>query len=305
MRFQNKPWLVLALIAAATLIALYAIDAFRHRVVRSESDLIGLLPANNATVFYARVDLLRRTGLLKLLAGSHDPEYRAFVLATNFDYSKDLNSIAGSAAEDNVFLAATGRFDWAAIVSYVRQQGGACQDEACQIRGATPGTWIGIVEIQPDVIGVALGKQKTLVNNIHPGQLAMSQPLPGDPVWVSVAPSLLKNPAALPPALRMFALALQPASSALLALGAAPGGSSAAFELKLNADCPSAVTADTIRKQLDIDTKLLNLELAHEHEKANPADLTGLLVSGAFKMNGKEVRGTWPISKQLLATLQQ
>ncbi len=303
MRLHNKPWLVLALIAAGTFAALYAINRYQHRIVGSEKDLLGLLPADNATIFYARLDLLRRAGLLKLLAGSHDPEYHAFVLATNFDYSKDLDAIAGSVKPDGIFLAVKGRFDWTSIADYVKQQGGECTNQVCRLPTRSGGKWIGTVRIQPDVLAIAVGQDKRLAAEIHPGHLSMPQPLPSDPVWLSLAPELLKNPVALPLPLRIFAISLQSANSAIIAL-APSAGASAAFDIKLTADCPSAVTADTIRKQLEIDTNLLKLELAHEHEKANPADLTGLLTSGTFETSGKQVHGAWRVTPELLRTLQ-
>jgi hypothetical protein len=74
--------------------------------------------------------------------------------------------------------------------------------------------------------------------------------------------------------------------------------------IDLSAQCSSAVAADTVRKQLEIETKMLKLELAHEHAQPNPADLTGLLTSGTFDVSGREVRGEWPVKKELLNALQ-
>lgn len=308
MRLQNKPWLVLALVAAGTLIALYAVDRFQHRFVRSGPDLIRLLPGGDATVFYAQVDVLRRAGMLTLLADSksaQDADYRSFIRATHFDYSKDVDALAGSAAGDRMLLAVKGRFDWFRIRTYVQQQGGACSPDACALRGSGNGDWIGLVRIQPDVLGVSLGRRPNLTNAIHPGQQAVAPPLPTESVWVKLAPSILRNPVSLPVALRIFAIAVQSVDSVVIGLAAAPAASTDAFEIKLDAQCPSAATADTIRNQLQIETKMLKMELAHEHEQASPADLTGLLTSGTFFTSEKEVKGEWPVRKELLKTLQQ
>jgi hypothetical protein len=282
-------------------------DRFQHRFVRSGQDLIGLLPGGDATVFYAQVDKLRRAGMLTLLADSkapQDAEYRSFVHATHFDYSKDVNAIAGSATAERVLLAVKGRFDWFRIRMYAQQQGGACTADNCQLRASKSGDWIGITRIQPDVIGIALGKGRSLSGAIHPGQQAIAQPLPPEPVWVELAPSLLKNAGTLPAALRIFAVSVQSADSVVISLAAAPAGSSDAFEIKLDAQCPSAATADAIRNQLEIETKMLKLELTREQERPNPADLTGLLTSGTFGTNGKEATGEWPVHKELLKALQ-
>lgn len=308
MRLRNKPWLVLALIAAGTLFALYAVDRFQHRFVHSGPDLIRLLPGGDATIFYAQLDVLRRAGMLTLLAGSksaEDAEYRSFVRATQFDYSKDVDVIAGSVAGDRVLLAVKGRFDWFRIRTYVQQQGGSCSPETCALRGSASGDWIGLTRIQPDVLGVSLGRRPTLSSAIHPGQQAITPPLPTELIWVKVAPSVLKSPGSLPVALRIFAIAVQSADAVMIGLAAPPPGSADAFEIRLDAQCPLPTTADTIRNQLQIETKMLKLELAHEHQQANPADLTGLLTAGTFSTNGREARGVWPVRKELLKTLQQ
>ncbi|MBV8897206.1 MAG: hypothetical protein JO051_11890 [Acidobacteriaceae bacterium] len=308
MHLRNKPWLALALIAGGTLIALYAVDRFQHRFVHTGADLIRLLPGGDATIFYAQVDALRHAGMLGLLADSksaQDAEYRSFVRATQFDYSKDVDAVAGSVANDRVLLAIKGRFDWFRIRTYVLQQGGACTPQTCALRGTRDGDWIGITRIQPDVLGVSLGPRPGFSSAIHPGQQAMAQPLPTEPAWVKLAPSVLKNPGSLPLALRIFAISVQPADSIVIGLAGATPGSADAFEINLYAQCPSASTADTIRNQLQIETKMLKLELAHENQQPSPADLTGLLTAGTFSTNGKEVTGEWPVRKELLKTLQQ
>jgi hypothetical protein len=308
LRLRTKPWLVFALLAAGTLIFLYAIDRYQHRFVRSGPDLLRLLPGDDASVFYAQMQMLRSSGMLALLAGSktrQEAEYRSFVRATHFDYSKDVDVIAGSVKDDGVRIAIKGRFDWARIRDYVRQQGGSCAADSCHLASGKGETWIGIVRIQPDVLGIALGRSKSLSAAIHPGQQAMAPPLPAEPVWMKAAPGLLHNPAEMPVALRIFAISVQPANLVVVALGAPPPGSPDAFEIKLYAQCPLPTTADTIKSQLQIETKMLKLELAHEHEQPNPADLTGLLTSGTFETNGKEITGEWPVRKELLKTLQQ
>jgi len=245
--------------------------------------------------------------MLNVLAGSktaQETDYQAFVRATHFDYLKDIDAVAGSTFNNDLFLAVKGRFDWGRIGNYVREQGGSCAADNCQLPGSGSGAWIATVRIQPDVLGIAFGNDKTLSHAIHPGQQAIAPPLPSEPVWIRLAPSLLKNPAALPVALRIFLISMQSANAVTIAAAAAPSASPDAFEIKLDAQCPSAATADTIRQQLQIDTKMLKLELAHEHQEPNPADLTGLLTSGNFATNGNVVTGVWPVSKALLKTLQ-
>lgn len=288
------------------MLVLYAIDRFQHRFVRSDEDLLVLLPDGDSTIFFARVDLLRRAGMLRLITdgGATDPEYQAFVGATRFDYARDVDALAGSVNERGTFLAARGRFNWPRIETYVRGQGGVCRAATCALQSRNSGTSISLVRVQPDVIGVALGNQKSLDVGIRPGQQAAPQPFPVQPVWMKLAPHLLKNPTSVPAALRIFLISLQPANSVMLALSGAPNDRGNAFQIELSARCSSAVAADTVRKQLEIQTKMLKLELAREHQQPNPADLTGLLTSGTFDTSGIEVRGIWPVRKELLRSLQ-
>jgi hypothetical protein len=308
LRLQKNPWAVLALIAAGTLICLYALDRYQHRFVQSTKDLIELLPRSNATVFYAEVNTLRRAGILSLLTGSNRPteaEYASFVQTTHFDYSRDLDAVAGAVSGDNVLLALQGRFDWVRIRTYVQQQGGTCTNDSCCLPAQRTGNYVNLIRIQPDVIGVALQKHESLRAPIYPRQQHLIRALPPEPVWIGISPALLKNPASLPVALRIFAISLQPADSVLIALGPTPADSAGAFEIRLRAQCPSAASAETVKSQFEIETKMLKLELSHEHEQPNPADLTGLMTSGTFATNGNELTGKWLVRKELLKTLQQ
>jgi hypothetical protein len=115
---------------------------------------------------------------------------------------------------------------------------------------------------------------------------------------------LLKNPVEMPLPLRIFAITLQSAESVVISLGAAEQSGQAAFEIRLDALCPNRVTADTIRNQLELQTKLLRLELTRERQKPSPADLTGLLTSGSFQVVDQRVVGRWPVRNELLRTLQ-
>jgi hypothetical protein len=297
--------LLLLLIGIAAVFG--GIDWYQHRFVRSDTDLLKLLPGDDATVFFARVGLLRRAGMLGLVRNTgerRDSDYEAFVRETGFDYWKNLDAAAGSIQENAALMVARGRFDWDRIRVYVRRQGGVCANDHCELPSSSAGKWIGIVRIQRDVLGVALGNQRALTAQIHPGQKALAGALSAYPVWVKIAPHLVRDPASVPAALRIFLISLQPAASVVIALGPARDENKNAFDIELSALCNSAVAADTVRKQLEIQTNMLKLELAREHQKPNPADLTGLLTAGVFDTSGKEVRGEWPVTKELLKTLQ-
>jgi hypothetical protein len=303
---RTKNWLPLAVLLIGTLAVFAALDWYQHRFVRCATDLWTLIRGGDATVFDARVELVRRAGMLDIVRGTTghaDPDYTRFVHETEFDYWKDLDAVAGSVSNGVTLLVVKGRFNWDRIRSYVQRQGGECEGNGCQLRGSGSGKWISTVRIQRNVLGIALGSSKSLSNEIHPGQRAITGELPAHSVWVRLAPSLVKDPFSVPVALRIFLISLQPAQSVMVALGPATAANDA-FEIELRAECKSVVAAETVRKQLEIQTRMLQIELAREHAESNPADLTGLLTAGRFDTSGKQVRGEWPVKRQLLAALK-
>lgn len=86
-----------AAIAIAIAAILFAIDYYRHRYVRRNSDLVRLLPPGDLNLIYADLGVLRRADLLGLLANikfAPDKEYDAFIAQTGFDYTRDLDAVA-------------------------------------------------------------------------------------------------------------------------------------------------------------------------------------------------------------------
>jgi hypothetical protein len=302
LRIRFKPWLAFALVAAAVFAVTAAVDFYRHRFVRSDADLFRFLPPRDATLFYVNVAALRHAGMLQLLAGTKPVEevgYRDFVRRTGFDYTKDLDALAGSTAGSRTFCLVRGRFDWNKLRAY----SGTCAAGICDMPGSRSDRWISFIEIQPDVMGLALSTEQRAAGFLRTRQ---SQPgaLPNDAVWISLAQSLLSNPGELPLAARLFAISLQSAHPVILSLTANSAGEEAPFKLMLDARCANAATADTIRTQLELDTKMLQLGLKRAHIQTNAADLTGLLTAGSFQVVDTRVLGTWPIRKQLLNALQ-
>jgi len=307
LRIRLKPWVFVLLVAAAIAAILFGIDSYRRRFVRSEADLVGLLPREGATVFFVNVAALRHARMLSLLAGSkpaEDAEYREFVRETDFDYTGNIDAIAGAANGRDLFFVARGRFDWRRLRQYAIAHGGACGNNLCKASTGKSGRWASFLLVQPDVMGLALSGNAAAAEVLRPSRRKASSPVPAQPVWVELSQELLKNPVDLPLPLRIFAISLESAYPVVLSLSPAVEGSEAAFNLRLDAECPSATTADTIRNQLQIQTNMLKLELAREHRQPNPADLTGLLTSGSFQTAGQQVTGTWPIRKELLKSLQ-
>lgn len=307
-RLRLPPWAFLLVLAVVIAAFLFALDFYRHRLVRSDSDLVRLLPAKDASLFFANFVVLRQAGMMPLLAGAKpaaEQDYAKFVRQTRFDFTKDIDALAAAIDQGHIFFAARGRFEWDKLQNYVTEHGGEClSDGYCSIQTSRPGRWASLRPIQPDVIALAVSPNRSAVQSIGSQQRPNKQPVPQAPVWVKVSQDVLKNPIDIPLPLRIFAITLQSAGPVILSLGPAEGNTQAAFEIRLDAACPNSVTADTIRNQLGLQTKLLKLELARERERPNPADLTGLLTAGSFQVVNRHVIGVWPVRSELLKTLQ-
>jgi hypothetical protein len=296
--------LVLVFLTAA---AAFGIYYYRHRFVRANEDLFALLPEGGQTKFFTDVKLLRRAGMLKLLDGAkiqHDPDYESFVRETGFNYTSDLDILAGAAQNQQLFLLLQGRFHWGQLRQYASNHGGTCAGDLCKVPNNKNGRWVGFLPIQSDVLALAIGIDPNLVNQLKPFGRKFNMPLPPQPVWVSLSESLLKDPIDLPLPLRVFAISLQSAHPVVVSLDAAAEGTGSAFKLQLDADCETEAAAKTIRSQWEIQTKMLKLELTREHHQPSPADLTGLLTAGSFQIVNRRFIGIWPVRMELLQTLQ-
>ena len=308
LRLRLPPWIFLLALGAVIAALLFSLDLYRRRLVRSNADLVHLLPSHDTTLFFANFAILRQAGMMRLLTGAkpaEEKDYAEFVRQTRFDYARDIDALAAAIDHGQMFFAVRGRFDWDKLQSYVTARGGKCpNDEFCSVETSKPERWVSLRPVQPDVIALAVGSGRSGAQLVGAPEHRSEQPIPSAPVWLEVSQALLKNPADIPMPLRIFAITLQSAAPVIISLGPADANSPAAFQIRLDAACPNSVTADTIRNQLDLQTKLLKLELAREREQPNPADLTGLLTAGSFQVVNRHVIGKWPVRNELLKTLQ-
>jgi hypothetical protein len=306
LRIRLKPSLFFVLLALCTGAIVFEIDYYRHRFVRSNADMVALLPHGDATIFFADVAALRGAGMLGLFAESktvEEPEYQQFVRETHLDYRRDIQAIAGAVDGKQILLILRGRFDWSRLRQYALTHGGTCKNNFCNMPTSKPGHWASFLPIQPDVMGLAVSHDSGAALALSHPRDRVSQQLPSDPVWVKVSRNLLENPVSLPVPLRIFAISLQSANQVLLSLDSG-GQSEAAFRLQLDAQCPTTATAETIKTQLELQTRMLRMELAREHEQPSRADFSGMLIAGTFHVSDRHVIGTWPIHKELLNALK-
>lgn len=306
MRLRIKPWLALLLIALAVALVAYLVRRAQQRIVQSDAQMIALLPHRDFATAFLNVAVLRQARLLTILQASRpeqDLDYRQFVRDTGFDYTQDIEAVAGRGNEQQVFLVIRGKFDWTRLRQYAPRHGGSCNETFCQVPTTRPGRWASYLSIQADVVGLAVSGDPADVLLLSPRRVENAPAIPSAPVWVSLPHSLLSDPKDLPLPIRLLALAVQSADRVTLSAG--PGGrGSRDFRLRLEAVCQNAAVADTARTQLEIDTKLLKMELQREHQQPSRADLTGLLTEGAFRQSGNAVIGGWPLYREFLEHLQ-
>jgi hypothetical protein len=255
------------------------------------------LPTQDAVVFYIDFAALRKDGVLQMLAGSNvaaEPEYKVFVMKTEFDYTRDLDAVLACFTPRAKYLVVDGRFDWNSLQSYARDQGGTCRDALCRMRGSTPERKISFFPLRPNLMGLAVGPDDSAAIDLE-STAARRRPLelPDAPVWISIPPALLKTGTDLPPGTRMFAHTLEDADDVSIAM--APSGNR--FEARLNVQCRSEQQAVALAAQLGAITAMLREMIAREHQTPNPRDLSGVLSSGTFNHLGTRVLGSWPLEK--------
>lgn len=272
--------LLAAALVAAALIFL-GTQYYRHRFVRHNSDLVRLLPPGDLTIVYADLGLLRRAQLLGLLSNikvAPDQQYADFVRQTGFDYTRDLDAIVIGTDTSQTFLIGRGRFAWDKLKGFATSHNGSCSDAGCQVPATTPGRWVNLITVQPDVLAVAISANPAGADNLRPPGRRVQEVIPDAPVWAKLSRALLLNPTPLPLPMRIFAISLQSAAS--VTISALPD------RLQLEAAFPNPATADTALRQLQLQTRLL------------PA------AAGNLWLTGSQLRGQWPIRPELLRALQ-
>jgi hypothetical protein len=303
LRFRLKPWQFLTLVAAGTVVFVFAIYQIRHRPrLDSDAELVALLPRIDATVVYGDFRTLHKVGVLDVFAGSQtaqEPDYQEFVRQTRFDYTKDIDSMAAAIDQKQMFFIVRGRFDWSRLRQYAMSHGGTCRGDFCNAPTSKPNRWASFFPIQSNVMGLAVSADKDAASVFSSGSDRSSVQMPPQPLWVSVPQTALRS-MALPPSLQLFAVPLAQADRALFSIG----GSESAWFIRLEAQCDSAAKAQTLKGLMEDRTSILKRALAREQAQSNPADLVTLVAGGTFALEGKKVTGTWPLHKELLHSLQ-
>lgn len=297
MNYKKRAALLIIMIASLCGLAVWGVARFRYHQLRTTADWLQRLPTQDAAVFYVDFAALRKGGVLEMLAGSkvaEEPEYKVFVMKTEFDYTRDLDAVLACFTPRAKYLVVRGRFDWNSLEAYAREQGGTCRDALCRMSGSTPDRKISFFPLRPDLMGLAVSPDDSAAIDLEStATRRRALELPDAPVWVSIPRALLKSGSDLPAGTRMFAHTMEDADDVSIAMAL----SGNRFEARLNAQCRSGQQAAALAAQLTAITGMLREMIAREHQTPNLRDLSGVLTSGTFNQVGTHVTGSWPLEK--------
>jgi len=299
-----SPWWLVALAAGVCVVAL-AIAAYLRS--RGAEDVVRRLIESakpDAVVLYIDIDALRRAGVLETLAGNRvaeEPEYKLFVQQSGFDYRQDLDKVAVAFEDVGMFVVASGRFQWRTLREYVTAQQGVCRNAFCRMAGSRPKRHISFFPLRPDVMALAVSEDEWAAARLqakHGGPPPFAPPQ-NRPVWLRIPAAALRKQRDWPAGMRLFVKAMQQSDEVMLSLGR-EGLKLSAF---LEVTCPTTDAAAVLATQLRGLTALLRDLLSQEGKQANPRDLSGVLVGGAFSADGRLVHGRWDLPPEFLEAL--
>ncbi len=276
----------------------------RARAGGSTAELLGRMPVQDAVLLHIDLAALRRAGLLDTLAGAQvaaEPEYRAFLEETGFDYTRDLDLVLVSFHQGQTFFLLGGRFRWDRIRAYSTRHGGSCAQGYCTMTGSRPDRRISMFPMRSGLMAMAVGPDARAVERLRGrGRSRLAPPAaPSRPIWISMSASLLERSDALPAGARAFVSAFQGAERVTLSMGARDRG----LEAVLEVHCRTPEDAAATSARLAAITERLRRFISREKQAPNPRDLSGVLTAGSFRSVERRVHGTWPIEKAFLAAI--
>lgn len=273
---------------------------YRSRRAVTPRAMMACLPRTEATLVYIDVGALRASHILDLIAGSKaaaDLEYQQFVDQSGFDYRSDLDAVAAAFTHRGVFMVLRGRFNWKSLIAYARIEGGDCHNSFCRVPSSTAGKFISYFPLTPSSMALAIDSDEWAATQIKLGWSSAVAPLyPTEPVWVSVPAAFLRNASDLPAGTKSFASALSTAQRIVFAIGPQRGH----LEVHLDVTCSTSRAASDLAAELERTTDLLRKMLERDNQKANPRDLSGVLVAGSFRAQDTRVLGTWPLQREFI-----
>jgi hypothetical protein len=287
-----RAWLLIVLIAALCGAAAGGAAWYRARAL-GPAALLKRLPRSSALILFVDFAALRRAGILGAIqapVATEDPDYRDFVRRTDFDYSRDLDQALAAFTPGGRFLLLRGRFDWSSLRSYVQSEKGDCRNRLCRMQGSTADRHISFLPLASNLMALAISPDDSAAVRMEESVDGSMPEIPNAPVWFSIPSALLRSDD-LPAGAQPFARSLENAESVVLSL--APEGKQVAA--RLNVRCRTKQDAAELTSELSKATALLRDIIEREHRAPNPADLSGVLSSGAFLTVDARVTGYWRI----------
>ena len=295
---------MLALCGAAVLLAGAGIwrSVRADRAFRDPHLLLSRFPAEDSLVLSVDAATLRRAGFLEPAKTPSEPEYKAFLDGTGFDYRRDLDSLTAAFSRSGSYFILRGRFNWKQLEAYAEHNGGGCYQQLCRMQGSTPERRISFLPLRPDAMALAVSTSDLAATRLARTGDPVTSPLPDSPVWISVPGSELRRQSALAPNLRFMLSALGSADRVVVTFDATSNGA----EAHLEATCGTEDNAKVLASQLRIATSELKEALkqaqARDHAAQDDQSLT-VLTTGKFDQAGRKATGTWPLPKNLLDSL--
>ena len=299
---KTRAWLLILLISALCGLTLGGVIWYRSRAL-SPAAMLKRLPTDDAVVLYIDFSRLRAGGIPQLLDGAkvgEDPEYQSFVRNTDFNYKEDLDTAMIAFAPRGKYMLLRGRFDWKSLKAYAQSNDGRCNNSFCKMPGSSPEKRISFFPMQAHLMAMAVSDDDVAALRMNTVDARADAEIPNAPLWLSIPPSVVKSGQNLPPGTQMFARRLERAQAVTLAI--VPEGAGQ-FAAKLNVRCASVTDASALAADLNKTTGLLREMIEREHQEPNPADLSGVLTSGAFRSEGARVSGYWRITRALIENL--
>ena len=300
MTLRLKPWQVATAVVVLSIGIIAALRAYRASHDFTDQLLFDCLPDDSATVrLFLNMADLRSSGILGVLKSStvaQDPEYKSFVGDSGFDYMTDMDAVAANFAHGDVYMTIRGRFQWTKLSAYAKKQGGSCINTICAMPATQPNRFISFFPLRNDVLALAVSKDERGVVSINLPRPGVSHPIPSGTAWIASPGAMFKDLAWTPAGAQFLTSSLEKSQETLFRIAAEPPGASLRMEATFPTPVAASETADTFKQTTELLGKMLN----RDRIKANPSDLSGLLVAGTFTNEGTLVRGIWPLDRKFL-----
>ena len=297
-RFRNIALAVCVVVAF--LAAAAGVYYWKYGRAVSPESLIAGLPGKDGAVVYLDVRALRVAGVLDSVGGvAEEADYKAFVAVTHFNYREDLDAVAASYRNGDLFALASGRFDFASLRNYALTQSGKCAGDVCTMPSSQPGRSISFYQFRTGVLALSVSRDPNASAAFRQSQQPFAGTISKQPLWISFPGAFLKGDDKSPPGTRLFSKILESTQRVDFAFG--PKGE--AFEVSMDASCATTQEAEAALNQFDGVTEVMRKYFARVNQTPSPKDLSGVLTSGIFRRDGTRVHGTWPIERGLLENL--